>query len=288
MPHNSISRRALLCAPALAFVSPQRPSMVCGPDPGRPFDPEGYHQAPFPAAKSHDVLIRGDGPAVLVLHEILGFTQGILDLGTRVASSGFTAVVPRLFGGRGGVGFVSGYLRSCGSTKFVCSAAGQSSAIVGWLVDLLEDAARSTGVARAGAIGMCLTGAFPLALTRSAVLKAGVLCQPTVPFGIHRSKAEKEDLGISASDLRVAKTREDVRWLAMRFAEDGFSPPERMRRLVEEFGERLEPHVIPSGHGTPSDHRAHSILVGDYCDDPNHPTHAMLQRTLAFLHTHLD
>ena len=54
-------------------------------------------------ALTHDgserrVYRRGDGPGVVVIHEIPGITPEVRGFGERVASAGFTVFMPTLFG----------------------------------------------------------------------------------------------------------------------------------------------------------------------------------------------
>src|SRR5476651_629760 len=83
------------------------------------------------------VYRRGDGPAVIVIHEVPGITPRVAAFGTRVADAGFSAVLPSLFGqpGRAVSGrYVLGSLISgCVSREFSNWATSTTSSITVWL-----------------------------------------------------------------------------------------------------------------------------------------------------------
>jgi len=72
-----------------------------------------------------------------------------------------------------------------------------------------------------GAVGMCITGGFALAMTVEEVVLAPVLSQPALPFPLNR--AHRRDLGISDEDLARVRGRcrtGNVSVLGLRFSGD--------------------------------------------------------------------
>jgi dienelactone hydrolase len=47
---------------------------------------------------SHDVYVTGDGPPVLVMHELSGMNATAVDFARRLAREGFRVYLPHLFG----------------------------------------------------------------------------------------------------------------------------------------------------------------------------------------------
>ncbi len=247
---------------------------------------ENWHRRRFPDTDAGRVYFwrEASGPPVVILHEVLGLTDGCFDLGNRLHREGFTVFLPLLFGNVGGHGFLGGYLRSCGSRQFVCAAADGSSAILPSLQQFCEEASRMAGNRPVGVIGMCLTGAFPISLLRSTNVVAPVICQPTMPFSLVGA-GDPAALGLEQGDVRQAIARREVSILGMRFTGDWRCPPQRFTKLRELFGSRFEAIEIPSGLDT-VESNAHSVLVGSY--KPNGPTHQALLRTVEFLKRRLS
>ena len=71
--------------------------------------------------------------------------------------------------------------------------------IIDWLRALARDLHEQCGGPGVGAIGMCFTGGFALAMAVDDTMLAPVLSQPSLPFGI--GKARKRALGLSDADL---------------------------------------------------------------------------------------
>ncbi len=108
-------------------------------------------------------------------------------------------------------------LKSCVSRDFRVFQEGGTSPIISWLRALCAAAHDELGGPGVGAIGMCITGNFALALMVDERMMAPVLSQPSLPAGLsHRAKS---GLHISPEDLVIAKRRvaAGVPVLAMRF-----------------------------------------------------------------------
>jgi dienelactone hydrolase len=243
---------------------------------------------------THPVYRRGSGPAVIVIHEVPGVTPGVAAFGKRVADAGFTAVLPSLFGtpGRevsGGYALRS-MLHGCVSREFANWATQTTSPITVWLRALAKAEHARCGGPGVGAVGMCFTGGFALAMMVDDEVVAPVLSQPSLPFPV--GSARKRDLAISDADLAVIKARaaEGQCVLGLRFTGDMAVPGERFQRLRDELGDRFIAVEIDSSPGNPHGvpRRAHSVLTEHLVDEPGHPTRDALDRVLAFFRERLS
>ena len=235
------------------------------------------------------VYRRGSGPGVIVIHEIPGITPAVARFAERVAEAGFTVLMPRLFGTPGralSVPYVMGQAaRICVSREFKVLASRQASPVTEWLRALCRSAHDELGGKGVGAIGMCLTGNFALALMVDEAVMAPVLSQPSLPFPIGR--ARKQGLHVSDEQLATIRRRasdDGVGVLALRFTGDPAVPKERFERLRRELGDRVECIEIDSSPGNPHGipRSAHSVLTTHLVDEAGHPTRQALDRVLSF------
>jgi dienelactone hydrolase len=252
--------------------------------------------------KERTVFRLGTGPAVIVMAEMPGITPKVADFGRRIAGIGCTAVLPHLFGRPGHDGLVGGsVLRSipyglssmvpvCISREFTVLAAGKSSPVIDWLRALAALEHERCGGPGVGAVGMCFTGGFALAMAADPRLLAPVLSQPSLPFGV--TKSRRRSIDCSAEDLAAVKQRcaaEGLTVLGLRFTADSLVPPERFEFLREELGDAFVGVEIDSSKGNP--HRnpksAHSVLTEHLIDEPHHPTNDALGQVLDLFRTRL-
>jgi dienelactone hydrolase len=254
---------------------------------GLPATLHGYTRSQFTAlGKSRDVYETGSGPAVIVISEIPGITPKVAEFGRRVASIGCTAVLPSLFGEPGAepsVGYAMKVMaHACISREFSTLARGKTSPITAWLRVLATDAHRRCGGPGVGAVGMCLTGGFALAMMVDDIVLAPVLSQPSLPFPLG---SRKRDVGLSPEDLTRVKQRcedEDVCVLGLRFTGDPAAPADRFRRLEAELGDHFVAVEIDSSEGNRDGYRrgAHSVLTEDLKDEPGTKTREALDQVL--------
>jgi dienelactone hydrolase len=212
--------------------------------------------------KRHQIYATGEGPPVLLLHELPGLIDTDLSAAQRLAKAGYAVVAPLFFGEPGGNGHALRYARKvCGEDDFSCNSGESTSPHVAWLLDLLKDVhSRWPDGRGVGVIGMCLTGAFPLALMQDPTVVAPVLLQPTVPFNIWTRFGwftEKDALGVSNMDLASAKGRR-IPILGVRYQGDWRCRKERFERLAVEFPQDFYRLDLPGNH--------HSTIGGDFCD----------------------
>jgi len=233
------------------------------------------------------------GPGVVIVHEIPGIIPQVADFARRVADLGLTAVLPVLFG-TPGKPVSTGYLvqqiaLACIRSEFTTFALGKSSPVTDWLRALCRQVHSECGGPGVGAIGMCLTGGYALALMVDPSVTAPVLSQPSCPFPI--TAAHRAAIDVSPDELAVVKRRaaEGTPVLGLRFTNDRACPVERFDLLRRELGDRFEAIEIDSSpgntHGIPQG--AHSVVTVDLVDRPGHPTRAALDRVLAFFRQRL-
>jgi dienelactone hydrolase len=253
------------------------------------------------------VYTHGQGPAVVLLHELPGMIPQCVRLARDIAGEGFTVYLPLLFGEPNqdfSMATMLGYTAQlCISREFYCFAKHQSSPITTWLRALCRKARADCGGVGVGVIGMCLTGGFALALMADEAVIAPVASQPSLPFGI--TPAQKAALGVSPGAVAAAQTRaaQGVSLLALRFSEDKISPPDKFDTLRQVLGDtpetvesseelcwkrgaNLETIEINSAPGNPHNipANAHAVLTVSYGLEPkNHPTQRVFRRVVEFL-----
>ena len=239
--------------------------------------------------KERSVYVAGDGPAVIVIAEIPGITPAVAGFARRVVDRGFTVFMPHLFGEPGAPATPITALRSiapaCVSKEFTEFARRTTSPAVDWLRALAREAHERCGGPGVGAVGMCFTGGFALAMSTEPAMLAPVLSQPSLPFAL--GKARAADLGCSDSDLLAVKERannEGLCVLGLRFTGDRAVPAARFATLRRELGDNFIGVEIDSSPGNPWGHprMAHSVLTENLVDEPGQPTREALEQVLDF------
>jgi dienelactone hydrolase len=241
------------------------------------------------AGKTRDVYRAGSGPAVLVIHEMPGLHPLVTEFGQRLVDEGYTVFVPSLFG-RPGAPFAGGPMARalgevCVSREFSLLST-RTPRVISWLRALAQQAHTECGGPGAGAIGMCFSGGFVLAMAVEPAVVAPVLSQPGLPAPV--SARRRAAIQIDPADLARVKerTREDgLCVLGMRFTGDRGSPPERFAMLREELGGAFDGIEIDSSPGNAAGIKksAHSVLTLELVDQPGHPTRDAYDRLLVFL-----
>ncbi len=243
--------------------------------------------------KTRDVFRKGSGPAVIVIAELPGITPDVIRFADRVVGIGCTAVLPHLFGEPGrpmSVGYsLQSIAPACISREFAVWATGRTSPVIRWLRALAAHEHEVCGGPGVGAVGMCFTGGFALAMAVDDRMIAPVLSQPSLPFPI--SKKHRRDVGLSDADLAKVKHRcatDGLCVLGLRFTGDPFVPAERFQRLREELGDAFIGVEIDSSEGNEWGHPkgAHSVLTLHLKDEPG-PTLDALDKVLDLFRSRL-
>jgi dienelactone hydrolase len=255
---------------------------------------DGWTQSDFTADGTTRAVYRaGTGTAVIVIHEIPGITPKVEAFGRMVVERGHTVFMPSLVGTPGReptAGYIaSSMLRVCIAREFSNLATRTTSPIIAWLRALARHAHDECGGPGVGAVGMCFSGGFALAMMVDDTLIAPVLSQPSMPFAI--GKARSADLGLSDPDLERVKARAEAgcEVIGLRFSHDKFVPDARWQHLRDELGDRFIAVDLDSSPTNEFGHkgRAHSVLTEDLDDRPGTPTRAALDQVLDFFDTQL-
>lgn len=236
------------------------------------------------------VYRRGSGPAVIIIHEIPGLHPDVVRFADRVAAAGMTVFLPSLFGDPGrelSVGYAVGQMFKavCVRREFHAWATDQSSPIVDWLRALARKVHPECGGRGVGAIGMCFTGNFALAMMTEPAVVAPVLAQPSLPIGA--DKKRQASIGVSPDEIACAKRRfrdEDLSMIGLRFHGDPYVPDARFATLKATFGDRFEAIELDPKDGLPGfgmpPHSPLTVNLRD--DDPQGPTKRAERRVIEF------
>ncbi len=269
---KQLAGAALAGWPALtAAAEPSLSPGLCGHKPVDGFDSYCFRDG---KGRKHQVYVaERHGPPVLLLHELPGLVRADLNSARRIADGGYTVIAPLLFGEPGGdstfIGNSINIAKLCDGADYACFHGNETSPHAIWLRELCRTVrTKWTGGRGIGVIGMCLTGAFPLALMSEASVAAAVLCQPTIPFLFGDG-----DLGLNPTDLQRAKARNEVPVLGLRYTGDGKCPKKRFETLVKEFPTRFY-RLDLAGEG-------HSTIALDCCPDAVEEVKAFLGKFVA-------
>jgi dienelactone hydrolase len=187
--------------------------------------------------RTKPVLLTGTvGPAVIVIHEVYGFTPTLARFCRWVRDAGFRVYAPILFGtpdaGNTETVKPTRILSLCVSREFAMLRSNKSSPVTEWLRALARLAHQECGGNGVGAIGMCLTGGFALSMALDPVVLASVLAQPGLPA------MKPAALDISSADLaRVqARAANGFKLRGYRFEGDTLCRAARFETLRNTFG----------------------------------------------------
>lgn len=238
--------------------------------------------------KTYPVYRGGTGPGIIVIHEIPGITPQVASFSRRLIERGFTVFMPSLFGTPNEPRTIpysfSTLAKACVSKEFHCFVTNEASPITKWLRNLAKRVHEELGGPGVGAIGMCLTGGFALAMMVDDVVVAPVLSQPANPLPLGR--ARQASLGLSTEDLDAVRKRgeEGCRVMGLRFTSDASVRAARFDALRNLLGDNFIAVEIDSSQGNEFgiSRMAHSVLTDELVDEPSHPTRQALDRVLDF------
>ena len=247
------------------------------------YDKSDFTDGPW----TRPVYRRGSGPAVIIIHEIPGLHPLVIDFADRVAAQGMTVFLPSLFGEPGkpvsnGYAIASMFNAICIRREFNVWKTGKSSPIVEWLRALARKAHAECGGKGVGAVGMCFTGGFALAMMTEPSVVAPVLSQPSMPMAAG-SALRAAGIDASPEEIACAKLRfaeEDLSMIGLRFKSDALVPDARFDTYKREFGEKFEAIELEDEDARPSERPPHSVLTVHLAQDG--PSKAAEQRVIAF------
>lgn len=247
---------------------------------------------------TNPIYRRGTGPAVIVITEMPGITPVVLGFANRVVDIGCSVVLPDLYGTPGRPMFGSGTLSDalyatrsivsgCVSREFSTFATNRTSPVANWLRSLARSEHERCGGPGVGAVGMCFSGGFSLAMATDPSVIAPVLSQPSLPFPVGGSR--KAAIDVSGQDLDVIAGRcaaQGMQVLGLRFTEDPLVPEERFAYLAERLGDGFVAVELDQEDGNagwlehPGVSSHHSVLTSSLIDEPGQPTRDALDRVL--------
>lgn len=211
------------------------------------------------AGYTHDTYRKGTGPGVVVIHELPGMTPQVIAFAEEVVAAGFTVVLPHLFGTPEDPAtpavFAKVFPKVCVSKEFTKLAVGETAPVADWLRSLARDLHADVGGPGVGALGMCFTGGYALAMMVDAPVEAPVLCQPSAPFPVGKRRAG--DLGLSAHDLEAVRQRAAAGCpvLGLRYRSDPLTGT-RFDTLRREIDDRfIAVELEGKGHSVVTEHR---------------------------------
>ncbi|MFD1191409.1 dienelactone hydrolase family protein [Phenylobacterium conjunctum] len=247
------------------------------------YDKSEFTDGPY----TRPVWRRGSGPAVIIIHEIPGLHPQVIQFADRVAAQGMTVFLPSLFGQPGrpvttGYALGSMFGAICIRREFNVWKAGKSSPIVEWLRALARKAHAECGGKGVGAVGMCFTGGFALAMMTEPSVVAPVLSQPSMPMAAG-SKIRAAGIDASPAEVSCAKQRfkdEGLSMIGLRFKSDALVPDARFETLKREFGDKFEAIELEDEDAARSERPPHSVLTVHLAEDG--PSKAAEQRVIAF------
>ena len=237
--------------------------------------------------RTYPVYRRGTGPAVIVIHEMPGLHPLVVRFADRVAAAGMTVFCPSLFGQPGRpvnaaytLGVAAGVI--CIRREFHIWRGGKTSPVVNWLRALARSAHAECGGKGVGAVGMCFTGGFALAMMTDPSVVAPVLSQPSLPMA-RGQPGPSAQIDISPADLACVKARlkdEDLSVIGLRFTSDKLVPDARFETYRRELGDRFEAIELGDEDAAPAQMAPHSVLTLHLKEDG--PSKAAEQRVIQF------
>jgi dienelactone hydrolase len=248
-----------------------------------------YRQTSFDDGHSaKDLYVRGEGPAVIVIHEIPGITPKVVRFADWVVDAGFRVYMPLLVGDAGReptqLYVLTSIAKVCIRREFAVLASNRSSPVTTWLRALARHASTETDGGPVGAVGMCFSGNFALAMMLEPSVKAPVLSQPSLPFCI--DKAHSAALHVSPEELRCVKERcaAGDKVLGLRFKGDPMAPAARFETLRREIGDAFEAIELDDACAYQGAVMKvpHSVLTEHLIDESGQPTRRAADRVLEF------
>ena len=236
---------------------------------------EGWVLDEFSAADmTYPTYRRGDGPGVIIIHEIPGITPLVAKFANEVVARGFTVVMPSLTGTPGkapAMPYITAELaKVCIAKEFTTFALNQTSPIIAWLRALARNLYEEVGGPGVGAVGMCFSGGFALGMMVDDIMLAPVLSQPSLPLPVGKKRGA--DLNLSPDDAAAVAERasEGCQVLGLRFTRDA-SVGDRFSTLQGLLGDSFIAIELPSAKKSD-----HSVLT-EHRDDES------VERVLDFL-----
>jgi dienelactone hydrolase len=235
--------------------------------------------------------VMGSGPAVIVMCEMPGITPHVARFARWVRDAGFTVYMPSLFGEDGAVPTmelaVVAMQSVCVRSEFRAFANGFPSPMVSWLRQLAAVAHAECGGPGVGAIGMCFTGNFALALMLEPSVLAAVMSQPSLPLDSPEGTFIADE---EMTAIRDRLNRDELTVLGYRFDGDPYCRAARFDSLTNALGDRFVPKVLDDiaagSHGWLN--VPHSVVTTCLIDQAGQPTAQARDEILAYFRQRLS
>lgn len=261
--------------------------MTLGPANMAPFS----DWAPFEdAGIRHTVFRAGQGPGVLLMHELPGMSPSFWRLANWLAER-FTVYAPDLFGDDGTPTRPGNYLfaKACISREIHLFRNNDPGPITQWLRALARALHTQTGGPGVGVIGMCMTGNFALTLALDPWVTAPVASQPALPLS---SPLRNRDGGLQMTDAEKRDLAgRDVDVMALRFNGDKFCKAARFAAIEAVVGKaRFQSHTLDDKHQNPErqGENPHSVLTADLVDGDDSVTKQKLEGVIDFIASRIE
>ncbi|MFI0827814.1 dienelactone hydrolase family protein [Streptomyces roseolus] len=238
------------------------------------------------------VYVTGAGPAVVLMPEMPGISPDVARFARWIRDAGFSVYVPSLFGVDGAYPLAEAagtvVRRACVSAEFRAFAGGGTSPVVAWLRGLARVAHAERGGAGVGAVGLCFTGNFALAMTLEPAVVAPVVNHPSLPLDEPGGLELGEEDAVAVAE-RVR--RDGLKVLAYRFEGDRWCTGRRFAAYRALLGEAFDGRVLPAEAANPDPPPffrevvgcAHSVVTAHLVDAAGHPTVRARDEIIAFL-----
>jgi dienelactone hydrolase len=238
------------------------------------------------------VHVAGSGPAVILMPEMPGISPDVLRLARWIRDAGFAVYLPSLFGVDGAYPTAEAgreiVQRACVSAEFRAFAGGGTSPVTAWLRGLARQAHGECGGPGVGAIGLCFTGNFALAMALEPAVIAPVVNHPSLPLD------DPGALELSEADARAVAERigrDRLTVLAYRFDNDRWCTGQRFAAYRALLGSAFDGRVLPGAAANPDPTpffrdvvgTPHSVVTAHLVDEDGHPTVRARDEILAFL-----
>ncbi len=241
-------------------------------------------------AGSYEVFRKGEGPCVIVIHELPGLTPLVADFARGLVDLGLSVTCPVLTG-EPGRPFSQGYVlksltKVCISKEFSMFTGGRSSRVVDWLRALATNEHQRCGGPGVGVVGMCFSGGFALGMTTEPAVIAPVMSQPSSPAPVPWKKQNARSIDVSTEEFAMIKDRmqadDDLCVLGFRFSNDPLVPVSRFARLESELGDRFVGVTFDSSPGNTGGYpaKAHSVMTTDRVPEAIEQLSAFMRRRL--------
>ncbi len=243
------------------------------------------------------VYVAGSGPAVVLMPEMPGISPDVARFARWIRDAGFTVYLPSLFGVDGAHPLAEArrtvVARACVSAEFRAFAGGGTSPVTAWLRGLARLAHAECGGPGVGAVGLCFTGNFALAMALEPAVIAPVLNHPSLPLD-DPGALELSDEDAAAVAARVE--RDGLTVLAYRFENDGWCTGRRFAAYRKLLGDAFDGRVLPAETANPDPPPffrdvvgcAHSVVTAHFVDEEGHPTVRARDEILAHLAERLE